>query len=131
MCQLVDDQDVDFSALIFVDVLFVLAVAEVYLRSVPEPDLVLNDRAPALRDPACQHRAEALGAFHVVFVQVVPDAPEEIDLEPGNGAAPHKGGDTHQVRFAAAGCAPIQNLGRSSLERRPLPRMKMKVQGVR
>ena len=121
----------DFSALVFVDVFLVFAVAEINLRPVPEANFILDNRSPTLCDPTSQHRAEALWTFHVVLVQIVPDTPEQIDLQPWDSRAPHDRGDTHKMRFPASSCPAVQTLRRLGLERLPLPRMQMKVQGVR
>jgi len=86
---------VDFRALIFVDVLLVLAVTEIQLRSVPKADFVFDYRNKPGHDPRREHRAEPLGAFHVVLDQIVVNTPEQIDLKPRYHRAPHNRRDAH------------------------------------
>jgi len=103
-------------------------VTKEYLAAVPEPDLVLDDGHKAEGRPQRQQRAKALGAFHVVLDQIFANAAEDVDLKAGDDRAPDDGRDAHQVGLAAAGSAPVQNLGRYGVEGLTLLRVKMKVQ---
>ena len=53
-------------------------------------------------------------ALHVVLMQVVRQAPEDVDLQAGYVDAPGDRCDPHQVRLTAAGSTAIQQLGRFS-----------------
>ena len=126
--ELVDDQDVDLGALIFEPVLLVLAVAEIDLRAVPEPDLVLDDIDEAAAFPARQQRPKPVRAFHVVLDQIVAQPPEEIDLQAPDQRAPDYRGDPHQVRLAAAGGASVEDLGGLRIERALLLGVELEIQ---
>jgi hypothetical protein len=52
-------------------------------------------------------------------------------LKTRNRGAPHNCGDPYEVRLAASRGPAVQTLRCWRFKRRPLPRMKMKVQGVR
>jgi hypothetical protein len=110
--QLVDQQDVDFRALVLVDVVFGLAVAEVDPTAVPESDFIAGEVHPAGEVPDRKQRAKPRWTFKMVLVEVLADAPEQIDLQARDIRAPHDRGDAHQVAFAGAGGAAEQNFGR-------------------
>jgi hypothetical protein len=129
--ELVDQESVDLGALVLVDVAVVLAVAEVDLAAVPEADLVLDDLDELCGRPWGQERAEPLRAFHVVLDEIIADAAEQVDLQPGNGRAPIDRRGADQVRFPGSGGATVQDLGRRRLERLTLLRMKLQVQFYR
>jgi hypothetical protein len=118
--QLVDQQHMDLGALVFVDVLLVLAVAQEDLRAVGKANLVRDDLAPARRDPGGEQRAKALRAFHMVLREVVAGAAEQVDLQSRDVAAPRDRTCADQEAFAASRGAAIQDLGRGALERDPL-----------
>src|SRR5258708_4844357 len=83
MGQLVDHQDVDFGALIFVDVPLVLGVAEINLTFLLfEPDFVVNDRHPLLDDPRREQHSETLRSLQMIFDQVVANTAEKIYMQP-------------------------------------------------
>ncbi len=110
--QLVDQQDVDFRALVFVDIVLCLAVTEIDHRAVPEPDLVTDDPAPAAKNPHCEQRAKAFRAFKMVLVQILANASEQVDLQACDSRAPDDRGDPHQVRLARSCGAAEQDLSR-------------------
>ena len=105
VCQLIDEKNVDLGALIFETVLLVLDMAEEDLRAVPEPDLALDDLGEPGIHPISQESPKTRGALHVVFHEVVADAPEQIDLQPRNLDAPNDGRVPDTARLPAAGSA--------------------------
>jgi hypothetical protein len=121
--ELVDQQGVDLGALVFVDVVLLVAVAQEDARAVPEADLVRDDLALADRHPGGEQRAQALRAFQVVFGEVAAGAPEQVDLQARDLAAPQHGADAHQVALAAARRPAVEHLSRAALERGPLLRV--------
>lgn len=124
--QLVHHEDVNLGALVLGDVLLVLAVAEVDLRTVPELDEVL--RVVRLHiagiDPLTQQRREPSRPLHVVLGQIIRQAPEDIHLQPWDVRAPGDGRHAHQVALASAGSAAVQDLRSSGKKRLSLLRVK-------
>jgi hypothetical protein len=64
---LINQEDVDFRALVTVDRVFVFAMAEVNLAAIPEPDFVVNDGAKLRLNPGCQQVAVSLRPFGMWF----------------------------------------------------------------
>ncbi len=126
--QLVDQQDVNLGALVLVDILRVFAVAKVDFRSIPEPNLILDDLHQACIGPGRQQRPKTLRAFHVVLDQVIPDAPEDIDLQAHYARTPDYGCDTHKMALATSSCPAVQKLGGKRMERLTLLRVKVQVE---
>ncbi|MNE68864.1 hypothetical protein D3C80_1645460 [compost metagenome] len=127
MGKLVDQQHMDFSALILEPVLLVLAVAEINLAAIPEANLVLDDLDELAFHPARQHRAKAVRSFNMVLHQIVADAAEEVDLQARYRCTPQNGSDAHQVALSATSGTAIQYFSCFALQCRHLLRMKAEV----
>src|SRR5262249_35992185 len=125
--QLINNENVDFSALVFEPVLLILAVAQINPRAIPEADFILNDLTPASIDPSREKRAEAFRAFHVVLDKIVPNPTEQVHLQAGNRRTPNNRGNAHQMRLPAAGSAAIQNLSCPRLKRYVLLRVQIQI----
>ena len=112
MSQLINEQDMDLSPLVFVFVLLMLAVAEPDLRPVPELEEVLGSIILDLRcvHPGSQEFWERPRAGHVILEEIIGQAPEQVDLNSRDCGAQDNGCDSHQVRLATASCSPIQDL---------------------
>src|SRR5690606_22286902 len=98
--ELINHQHVNLWALVAVNVLLILAMAQVNLGAVEgEDDLIgaIVDARKAFLHPRREHVGEGGWPLHVILVEVGELATEEIDLQAINLRAPANRCATHQM----------------------------------